>query len=360
MSKRLFFIAGEASGDVYGAYLIELLIQQHAEVDIIAVGGDKMKTAGATIVHHIRELSIMGFVEVVKNFSKIKGIFRSCQSHILSHKTETIIFIDFPGFNLRMANWAKSKGIHTVQYISPKVWAWKESRITKIKKDIDTLICVFPFEVDYFNKFNVNVHYFGNPLHHLIKSHIPGEPAIRSQKEIIGLMPGSRKQEIKRVLPVLLDLSNELLEYEFIIGGMTLIGRSFYEDILKSNFDNVSIIMDRNYDLLHVSDYMINTSGTITLESLLFKKPQVVVYATHPISYFIISKMIKLDHIALPNIIANQTIVPELIQHNLTAANIKDKLNQIQSSDFKKNYNHIAEQLVPRNEEKLVALILGA
>lgn len=358
MNRRLFFIAGEASGDVYGAYLIQLLKQQYPLLEINAIGGDKMKLAGANLIHHIRELSVMGFVEVVKNFSRIKKIFRSAQSNILEHETDTLILIDFPGFNLRMAAWAKARGIRTIQYISPKVWAWKESRIAKIKQHIDTLICVFPFEIEYFKQFDIAAHYFGNPLFTIIQSHQAGEASITSGKQIIGLMPGSRQQEIKRILPVLVKFASEHDNYEFIIGGMSLIGEAYYKKRIKNN-QNISVLMDRNYDILQSCQAVINTSGTITLESLLFEKPQVVVYAMHPVSYAIISRLIKLKYISLPNILANKAIVPELIQDKLTIRQLHEKLKYVQSQNFRSSYRQIGVQLQPRNEDKLIALIMG-
>jgi len=359
MKRRLFFIAGEASGDVYGAYLIRLLKENDSELEIWAIGGDKMKSEGAIIIHHIRELSVMGFVEVFKNLNQIRSIFKSSQSHILKEKTETIILIDFPGFNLRMAKWAKSHGIRTIQYISPKVWAWNESRISKIKKYIDTLICVFPFEVQYYQTFNIVAHYFGNPLYKIIESHVPGKPNIVSDKAIIGLMPGSRKQEIKRILPLLLEFSSEFENYHFLVGGMSLIGESFYRQIMQNTSANVTLLMDRNYDILSKSDIIINTSGTITLESLLFQKPQIVVYATHPMSYYIIRRLIKLDYISLPNILADAEIVPELIQDNLTVHHLKKEFDRIQATGYNTDYEQVAETLYPKCEEKLVSLIIG-
>lgn len=174
-------------------------------------------------------------------------------------------------------------------------------------------------------------------------------------------MPGSRKQEIKRVLPILLDLAVELQKFQFVIGGMSLIGKSFYDMLIEKNSShNVSILMDRNYDILKASEFAINTSGTITLESLLFDKPQIVVYATHPISYGVIRRLIKIEHISLPNILANQAIVPELIQHNFTVDQLKNSLIQIQSTDYRNEYRQIAKTLIPKDEKKLISLLLGA
>ena len=342
---------------MYGAYLIRLLKMHNPSISIRAWGGDKMKAAGADVVVHISELSIMGFVEVVKNLARLRKLFSTCQHQILDFQTDTIVFIDFPGFNLRLAPWAKKNNIRTIQYVSPKVWAWKEKRIKKIKLSIDDLICIFPFEVDYYREHKIDVHYFGNPLHQLIdqyKQNLLGEQTT----DMIALFPGSRKQEIRRILPILIQFALANPTWHFSIGGMSLIGLEYYKDIMgqHTQSDNLSLVMDKNYDLISAATLVINTSGTITLETALFSKPQIVVYKTHPISYTLIKSLIKINYISLPNILSQVEVVPELIQNELSVATLQETFDRLLSKESV-DYSGLQDSLKVVNEEGLVQLI---
>lgn len=359
MNRRIFIIAGEASGDVYGSYLIRLLQKHDPDISIQAIGGSQMESAGAELITHIRDLSVMGFVEVISQLGKIRKLFKHCRSAILTFQPDTVICIDYPGFNLRMAPWIKSQGIRTIQYISPKVWAWKETRIKTIRQHIDELICIFPFEIDYYAKHGISAHYFGNPLHHSIKEYEPSPILCDSTKPVVALLPGSRKQEVERILPVMLEFASTHPEYQYVVGAMSLIGQAFYENISKPfNLEKgIHFVIDRTYDLLSSADFVINTSGTITLESFLFGKPQIVVYKTHPLSYHIIKRLIKIKYISLPNILSNKQVVPELIQHELTVQNLGSQLLLIQQN--LQDPEGLIAELKPRNEDLLVKLIFS-
>lgn len=360
MSHKLFIIAGEASGDIYGAYLIRLLKEQHPTVSIKAWGGDQMKRAGADIGQHISELSIMGFVEVFKNLARLQKLFKRCQDQILEFETDTVVFVDFPGFNLRLAPWAKDKGIRTVQYISPKVWAWKESRLQTIRKYIDELVCIFPFEIEYYKQHAIKAHYYGNPLHKIIQNHKANLITNEAGKDIVALFPGSRKQEIRRILPRLIAFATKNPTYHFTIGGMSIIGESFYNTIIMSNplRDNISIVMDRNYDILESCVLAINTSGTITLETAIFGKAQIAVYRTHPVSYELIKRLIKVNYISLPNILSGQKLIPELIQGHFTLDKLQLEFNRLVNTS-EDGYTEFVESLKLRNEKKLVELLMS-
>lgn len=361
MSHRLFIIAGESSGDMYGAYLIRLLKEHQPSIAIRAWGGDKMKAAGADIALHISELSIMGFVEVIKNLPRLPKLFSKCREQILDFHTETIVFIDFPGFNLRLAPWAKKNNIRTIQYISPKVWAWKENRIKTIKTYIDDLICIFPFELEYYEKHQVKAHYFGNPLHQLIQNHQIDKSNTKDQKNIIALFPGSRKQEVRRILPLLVKFAAVNPDYHFIIGAMSLIGCDFYQDIINQypKLSQLSLEMDSHYDLLSQAQLVINTSGTITLETALFNKPQIAVYMTHPISYALIKQLIKIQYISLPNILSNAAIIPELIQDDFSLSNLQNTFDRIIDNSRQALHPELQESLKVVDEQGLVKLIVN-
>lgn len=344
---------------MYGAYLIRLLKEQYPTISIMAWGGDQMQQAGADVIQHIRDLSIMGFVEVVKNLARLRRLFKQCQDQILEFQAETVVFIDFPGFNLRLAPWVKRNNMRTIQYISPKVWAWKESRIKTIKKYIDELICIFPFELDYYRQHQINVHYFGNPLQSLIQNYKPNLIKHAAGKEIIALFPGSRKQEISRILPILLRFTERNKKFHFIIGGMSLIGKDVYNSIIDTQYkpDNVSVEFDRNYDILGSSMLAINTSGTITLETALFEKPQIVVYHTHPISYALIKRLIKLRFISLPNILSGQELVPELIQNEFNLKSLQKEFDRAIKTQI--DYTNFLGTLKVGDQEGLLNLLIN-
>ncbi len=340
ISKRIYIITGEASGDLHGSNLVKELIKQDAEnidstkIDIRFWGGDLMTEAvGHAPVKHIRELAFMGFLEVVKNLRTIFRNISDCKKDIEAFKPDALVLIDYPGFNIRMAEWAKSKGIKTIYYISPKIWAWKQSRVHKIKRIIDHMFVILPFEKEFYKRFDYPVEYVGNPLIDAIlqyeeiklsrdtfiqKNNLKSEP-------IIAILPGSRKQEVRLKLPVMLQAVKNMTGYQIVIAGAPSLDPSFYSEFIHS--DSVHIVHGKTYDLLSASEAAIVTSGTATLEAAILNIPQVVCYKTSGISYAIAKRLIKIKYISLVNLIMDKEVVRELIQHACNPDSIRYELS---------------------------------
>jgi lipid-A-disaccharide synthase len=321
-------IAGEASGDLHGSNLIKEIQKLDANADIRCWGGDKMKAAGATLVKHYKNLAFMGFAEIARNLPTILKNFTFCKSDISAFKPGIIIFIDYPGFNLRMAKWAKENNYKTVFYISPQVWAWKESRVKNIKRDIDKMIVILPFEKDFFQKWNYEVEYVGHPLVEEIENFKKDHPEIQRTENIIALLPGSRKQEITTKLPLMLEATKNFRDYDFVVAKAPSMEDEFYQQFIKDH-PNVTSISNETYSLLMKSVAALVTSGTATLETALFNVPEIVCYKASNISYQIAKRLIKLKFISLVNLIMKKEVVKELIQHDLTAENITVELKKI-------------------------------
>jgi len=330
---KYYIIAGEASGDLHGSNLIKEIKKKDSNAIIRGWGGDLMKSVGVTIVKHIKDLAFMGFWEVLLNLRSIIHNLSFCKKDIILFNPDTIIYIDYPGFNLRIAKWAKSCSFNNQYYISPQVWAWKENRVKILKKCIDNLYVILPFEKNYFKKkHSLNVEYVGHPLvEHLLK--IKKEPyfikknKLDNNKEIITLMPGSRKQEINKILPIFIGVINNFKSYQFVIAAAPSIDSSFYLSILKNN--DIKIIHNNTYNLLIHSKAALVTSGTATLETALLKIPQLVCYKTSPISYLIAKILVNIDYISLVNLILNKEVVKELIQKNCTVNKITKELQDL-------------------------------
>ena len=340
ISKRIYIITGEASGDLHGSNLVKELIKQNSEntdstkIDIRFWGGDLMTEAvGHPPVKHIRELAFMGFLEVVKNLRTIFRNISECKKDIEAFKPDAVVLIDYPGFNIRMAEWAKSKGIKTIYYISPKIWAWKQSRVHKIKRIIDHMFVILPFEKEFYKRFDYPVEYVGNPLIDAIlqyeeiklsrdtfiqKNNLKSEP-------IIAILPGSRKQEVRLKLPVMLQAVKNMTGYQIVIAGAPSLDPSFYSEFIQS--DSVHIVHGKTYDLLSASEAAIVTSGTATLEAAILNIPQVVCYKTSGISYSIAKRLIKIKYISLVNLIMDKEVVRELIQHACNPDSIRYELS---------------------------------
>jgi lipid-A-disaccharide synthase len=325
---KYYIIAGEASGDLHGSNLIKEIQMLDANANIRAWGGDKMKATGATLVKHYKELAFMGFAEVIKNLPEIFKNFKFCKNDISSFKPDVIIFIDYPGFNLRMAKWAKQNNYKTVFYISPQVWAWKESRVKNIKKNIDKMLVILPFEKEFYKKWNYEVEYVGHPLVHVIEDFKKAHPEIHRTENTIALLPGSRKQEINAKLPVMLEVTKNFPEFQFIIAKAPSIDDEFYEGFIK-NYENVKVISNETYALLMKSVAALVTSGTATLETALFGVPEIVCYRASNISYQIAKRLVKLKFICLVNLIMDKEVVKELIQNDLTPEKITGELKRI-------------------------------
>lgn len=334
---KYYIIAGEASGDLHGSNLIKALRKEDAEANIRCWGGDLMEKAGGTLAMHYKELAFMGFLEVVVNLRKIFKNIAFCKDDIALFKPDVVLFIDFSGFNLRIAAWAKQKGYRTNYYISPQVWASREGRIHKIKASIDSMYVILPFEKQFYEeKHNFPVNFVGHPLLDAIESKAPVEAAefrkehgLDPHKKIIALLPGSRKQEVEKMLAVMLSVTPSFPEYQFVIAGAPSLDNSFYDRFLKNA--QVHYVTNQTYALLSCAHAALVTSGTATLETALFKVPQVVCYKGSWVSYQIAKRIITLTYISLVNLIMDREVVVELIQDKLTTKALKEELNAILS-----------------------------
>ncbi|HJU46022.1 MAG TPA: lipid-A-disaccharide synthase [Chitinophagaceae bacterium] len=339
-----YVIAGEASGDLHGSNLIKEMKKLDAGAQFRGWGGDKMEAAGVTLIKHYRDLAFMGFVEVVMNLRTIFRNLAFCKQDILSYQPDAIILIDYPGFNLRIAEWAKQQGIRTVFYISPQVWAWKENRVNKMKQTIDKMLVILPFEKDYYrDKWGWDVEYVGHPLVQVVEEHkelgignweLEGKATLPNSP-IIALLPGSRKQEILKKLPVMLEVSRAFPGYQFIVAKAPGLDESFYDALLE-DYSNVSYVTNRTYDLLLQAKAALVTSGTATLETALFGVPEVVCYKGSNISYQIAKRVIKIKYISLVNLIMNKEIVKELIQDEMNTQNLIAELNKLLNDTAKR------------------------
>jgi lipid-A-disaccharide synthase len=334
---KYYIIAGEASGDLHGSNLMKALYKEDVSADIRFWGGDLMEKAGGTLVKHYRDLAFMGFAEVIFNLKTILGNIKRCKNDIARFNPNVIILIDYPGFNMRIAKWAKERGIKTHYYISPQIWAWKENRISAIKRDFDELYIILPFEKDFYEKkHNFPVHFVGHPLIDAIKNReITTEETFRIEnnldsKPIIALLPGSRKQEISKMLEIMLSVVADFKEYQFVIAGAPSQDFSFYQSFL--NNENVHFVANQTYDLLAISYAALVTSGTATLETALFKVPEVVCYKGNWISYQIAKRVVTLKYISLVNLIMDREVVKELIQDDFNTKNLKMELSKILDS----------------------------
>lgn len=331
---KYYIIAGEASGDLHGSSLIREMKKLDAMAAIRCWGGDKMEAAGGELVKHYRELAFMGFTEVVMNLRTIFRNLAFCKEDIEQYKPDAIILIDYPGFNLRIAKWARQKDLKVIYYISPQVWAWKEGRVRMMKECIDKMIVILPFEKDYFkDKWGWDVEYVGHPLLEEIESQ---KSKVRSErladKPIIALLPGSRKQEILKKLPVMLEVSHSFPGHQFIVAKAPGLDENFYDGLLSS-YQNVSYVSGKTYELLMQSEAALVTSGTATLETALFGVPEVVCYKGSPISYQIAKRVIKVKYISLVNLIMDKLVVKELIQDQLTPENLRWELEALLHND---------------------------
>lgn len=335
---KYYLIAGEASGDLHGANLIKALKKEDPDASFRFWGGDLMKAAGGTEVKHYRDLAFMGFAEVIMNLRTIFKNISFCKKDIDAYNPDVIIFIDYPGFNLRIAKWAKERGYKTHYYISPQIWAWKEGRIKDIKSDVDEMFVILPFEKKFYEeKHNFPVHFVGHPLIDAIHNRKFIDPEVfkkennLDQRPIIALLPGSRKQEISKMLEIMISIAEDFKEYQFVIAGAPSQEADFYRKFLKTS--NIDFIENKTYDLLSVAEAALVTSGTATLETALFKIPQVVCYKGNQISYEIAKRVIKLDYISLVNLILEKEAVTELIQSDFNSKRLKEELQKILDTD---------------------------
>lgn len=350
---KYYIIAGEASGDLHGSNLMKALYAQDSQAEIRFWGGDLMQAVGGELVVHYKERAFMGFYEVIKNLRKIFGMLSLCKKDIESFQPDVVVLIDNSGFNLPIAKWAKQKGYRTNYYISPQVWASRSSRVKKINQDVDMMNVILPFEKEFYAKHQMEVNFVGHPLIDAIADRTQvDEVSFRKEhnigdKKIIALLPGSRKQEITKMLSVMLSLVDDYQDYQFVIAGAPSQEYSFYQQFIKT--DNVCFVNNKTYDLLSVSFAALVTSGTATLETALFKVPQVVCYKGSTISYQIAKRIITLKFISLVNLIMDKEVVTELIQHDFNKVNLVVELNKILNSEYREqmflNYYELEQVL---------------
>ncbi len=333
---KYYIISGEASGDLHASNLMMELKKLDDKAEFRFWGGDRMQAQGGTLIKHYKELAFMGFIEVLLNLRTILKNMRFCKQDIDTYKPDALILVDYPGFNLRIAEFAKEAGYKVFYYISPQVWAWKESRVKKMRRDIDNLYVILPFEKEYFAKHHIDAEFVGHPLIDAIEQRkAEQKDDFRkknnlSDKPIIAILPGSRKQEISKMLPIMLSVEKDYPDYQFVVAGAPSQDISFYESIVG---DKANIVEAQTYPLLENAHAALVTSGTATLETALFKVPEVVCYKGSSISYQIAKRLVKIKYISLVNLVMDKELVKELIQAELNTKNLKLELDKLIAGD---------------------------
>ncbi len=338
-----YIIAGEASGDLHAANLMKQLKREDPSARFRVWGGDLMEAQGGVLVKHIRELAYMGFYEVLANLPGIIQNFRLCKKDILEWKPDVLVLVDYPGFNLRMAAFARKHGIRTVYYISPQIWAWKQSRVKKIRRDVDKMLVILPFEKDFYSRFGVDVSFVGHPLldaleeverrndsHHFRTRHqLPASP-------LVAILPGSRKQEVTRLLGEMAAVAGDFPGHHFVVAGMSSVPRSAYDGVDAP--ENVSVVFDQTYALLANAEAAMVASGTATLETALFQVPLVVCYKANRVSFWIARRLVKVKYISLVNLIMDRPLVKELIQSAFHKKGVSDELALLLGDSSRRNH----------------------
>lgn len=338
---KYYIIAGEASGDLHASKLMKGIKARDPEAEFRCWGGAFMEEAGGVIVKHYRDLAFMGFQEVVLNFRTILGNFRSCKKDILTWQPDAVILVDYPGFNMRIAKFAKSNGFKVIYYIAPQLWAWKKRRIHKLHRDTDVSFVVMPFEVDFHAKYGYCAEFTGHPLPDSLDLDAKiDEAAFRKahklgEKPIITLIPGSRKQELKRILPVMLQITERLPGYQFVVAGVPALGEKYYKKIIRDN--PVVVVYGNTYDLLKISRAAAVKSGTVTLETAMLGVPQVVCYRFSLLSAVLAWMVVRVKYISLVNLILNRKAVTELIQFKFTGESLFQELEPLLSDGDARN-----------------------
>ncbi len=339
---RIYIIAGEASGDLHGSNLMKALIAEEPEAEFRYWGGDLMSAVTEGRVKHIKDLAFMGFIEVVANLRTILGNMKFCKEDILEFKPDALVLIDYPGFNLRIAEWAHKNNIEVHYYISPQVWAWKQSRVKKIKKYVDHMYVILPFEKPFYQNFDYEVEFVGHPLIDAIDEFESREEAASfrhnngiNDNKIIAVLPGSRKQEIKVKLPIMMEALRAYEQFEIVIAGAPSIPADFYKELID---DDAKVVFGQTYSLLSNASFAVVTSGTATLETALFGVPEVVCYKGSAISYQIARQLVNVDYISLVNLIMDEEVVKELIQRECNSKNIRAELDKlINDNSYREN-----------------------
>jgi lipid-A-disaccharide synthase len=359
---KYYIIAGEASGDLHGSNLIKQLKQQDPSADIRCWGGDLMQQAGGTLAKHYKDLAFMGFIEVVMNLRTVLRNMEFCKKDIQAYQPDVLVLIDYAGFNLRIAEWAKPLGYKIIFYISPQVWAWKANRVKKIKKCVDKMLCILPFEQDFYKKWNYEVEYVGHPLIEVIKAAKEEKVTPLSGKPVIAILPGSRRQEVSVKLPIMLTMAKHFPEYQFIVAQAPGLDDDFMQGLTGAH-TNVSTVKGKTYPLLLQAKAALVTSGTATLETALFGVPEVVCYKGSAISYFLAKRLIKVKYISLVNLIMDKLVVRELIQDDLTEQNLLKELtlllkDEATRSRLKADYTALWTKLGEKNASRRAAEVI--
>ncbi len=327
---KYYIIAGEASGDLHGSNLIKEIQKLDSSATFRCWGGDKMEAQGVHLVEHFKNMAFMGFIEVIRNITTILKLMSKCKSDIKSHPPDVLVLIDYPGFNMRIAEWAKKQGIKVVYYITPQVWAWHKSRVHKLGKFTDKLLVILPFEKDFFKSHHYESVFVGHPLLDAIQNFQATEPLKKTKKPLLALLPGSRKQEISHILPIMLQACKKC-DMDIVLGCAPSLDESIYLKLIaKENLQNkITIYKNQTYDILSVADYAWVGSGTATLETALFGVPQIVCYKGNFLSYHIAKLLVNIPFISLVNLIADKEIVKELIQNDLTPENLTQETQHL-------------------------------
>ena len=328
---KYYIIAGEASGDLHASNLVAEIKKKDKKAEFRGCGGDLMKAQGVDLLKHYRTMAYMGFVEVAVNLRKVLGNIAQCKKDILEYQPDAVILVDYPGFNFRIADFAHENGFKVLYYISPQLWAWKRRRVKKVKRSVDKMLVILPFEEEFYKQYGVDVTYVGNPLLDELakfgtanRSIFLRRNSLGEKREIIALLPGSRYQEVKRVLPVMLKAASHFPDYQFVVAGVSSLDKSLYKKILGNS--DVFLIENQTYELLQNSSAAVVTSGTATLETALLTVPEVVCYKATGFSYFLAKWMIKVKFISLVNLVMDKEVVKELIQGEMTEENIVKEL----------------------------------
>lgn len=353
--NQLFIISGEASGDLHGSNLVKELLVQNPSLKISAWGGDKMQEAGASILKHYRDLAFMGFYEVIKNLPTIYRNFGLVKNQILEVNPKVVVLIDYPGFNLRLLPWLKKNGFIVIYYIAPQAWAWKENRVKKMAKYIDELLVILPFEEEFFRSRGVKTEFVGHPLlQSKVESH-----KLKEGKQI-ALLPGSRKQELEHILPLMLSVQSDISDYRFVVAAMSHLGLEFYKSIIGER--KVELVFDKSDEIIANSELALVSSGTATLQTALAEIPQIVCYKSGRLNYELGKRLIKVPFISLVNLIFGREIVKELIQDDLNKENLLREIRKLEDINYKRNlisnYRELKSMLGQKNASKRVAEII--
>jgi lipid-A-disaccharide synthase len=361
---KYYIIAGEASGDLHASNLMYQLKLMDMSSSFRCWGGDLMQAQGAVLVKHYRDLAFMGFTEVLMNIRTILNNIDFCKKDILANRPDVLILVDYPGFNLRIAEFAKQNGIKVFYYISPQIWAWKQSRVHKIKRVVDKMFVILPFEKDFYKQFNYEVDFVGHPLLDAVENYKVESNLLKleSNKPVLALLPGSRKQEISVMLPLMLTMQKYYPNYQFVIAGAPSQTKEYYQEFIADS--KIQIVFGQTYQLLQQSEAALVTSGTATLETALFGVPEVVCYQGGRISYLIAKQLIKVKYISLVNLIMDSEIVKELIQADLNEQNLKFELDKLLTSETRavmlQNYDALKNKLGGEGASKKAAeLMIG-